>query len=447
MKTKFYFFLLFFITGGLVQAQNSFFGVQNSHRKSMHSVWMNPAEINNLHRKVEINLFSVQAGLSNNVLSFQNVLNDTDNVLNGLFQNANQPANVRTNVEIMGPSVGFKLNKWAFGFTTQSFASAHIIDFDPNLGESLTREQTGTFSNIISINSPYNQRINITGWSELGFTAGLELIELADHSLSVGGTLKLLFPYTYVNIGVDNLNGTLVQNNDEYYLTNTTGTANINYPEIVLDEEALGLSVSPFNFGNLNGIGIDIGANYKWKDENGTKVNAGLSIRNIGSMTFGKDQRNTSYSINIPEGEIFSLDDLDGNLEEIENQLVNSGFFSQNVQSDGIKTNLPTLIAAYGELKVTSKFYVSLYGQQNFGNNNKDNQIINQNLIVITPRLLLGNFEIYSPWVNYEVAGLTGGLGLRVGGFFIGSNSILTGLIADTNQLDVHLGISFGVGK
>jgi hypothetical protein len=35
----------------------------------------------------------------------------------------------------------------------------------------------------------------------------------------------------------------------------------------------------------LNGFAVDLGFNYQLKDTNGYKVNAGVSVKNIGGMT------------------------------------------------------------------------------------------------------------------------------------------------------------------
>src|SRR5690606_32193822 len=55
-------------------AQQSFIGIQNSPRKGMIHAAMNPAELNNLSRNVEVNLFSVGATANNNILSFQDII-------------------------------------------------------------------------------------------------------------------------------------------------------------------------------------------------------------------------------------------------------------------------------------------------------------------------------------------------------------------------------------
>ncbi|EKB50417.1 hypothetical protein [Cecembia lonarensis] len=447
MHQKFIIIVFSLLSSNFLFAQNSFIGIQNSHRKSMHSILMNPAEIGNLGKKVEVNFFSVQGSVSNNILSFQDVINNPDDILDFTFQRANGPVNLRTNVEIVGPSVGFKWKRWGFGITSQSFASGHIIDLDPKLGESISSERLENSFNTFGINSPYNQRINLSGWTELGFTAGLEIFQLAAHSISVGSTFKLLFPYFYTNVGLDRINGTLIQENDEFYLTNTIGSAYFSYSNDLVDNNNLTFSASPFNFSNLNGLGLDLGANYKWQDQNVTKINAGLTIRNIGGMTLGANQTNTTYNVNIPGNERFRLDNLGGNLDDIERQIVESGYFALERQEEGLRAALPTLIAAYGEIRLSKLFYLSLYGQQKFGSTNRDEQLIAQNLLAITPRLMLGNFEIYSPWISYEVAGITGGLGLRFGGLFIGSHSVLTGLISDTKQADIHAGFSWGFGR
>jgi len=63
------------------------------------------------------------------------------------------------------------------------------------------------------------------------------------------------------------------------------------------------LAITPKSlFGGLQGFATDLGVNYQWKDEDKKyKINAGMSIRNIGSMTFS-DNNNTSnsYTLVIP---------------------------------------------------------------------------------------------------------------------------------------------------
>ena len=72
--------------------------------------------------------------------------------------------------------------------------------------------------------------------------------------------------------------------------------------------------------------------------------------------------------------------------------------------------------------------------------NNSNDQITTQNIISITPRVNLGFFEAYSSWSNSEISGLNGGVGFRLGGFYIGSSSVITALINDSKQADFYTG-------
>ncbi|MEO0060189.1 MAG: hypothetical protein RLZZ312_1836, partial [Bacteroidota bacterium] len=53
-------------------------------------------------------------------------------------------------------------------------------------------------------------------------------------------------------------------------------------------------------------------------------------------------------------------------------------------------------------------------------------------------------FEIFTPLGFQEVAGTIAGVGFRVGGFFLGSNSIITALTSDSKQADAYFGLKFG---
>lgn len=439
---------LLFGTGLLAMAQGPFIGIQNSPRKSMISSMMNPAEINNLGKKIEVNFLSFNSSFNNNTITFGDIIEYGGDVADVAFQNANGPVNMRTDVSILGPSIGIKSGKWAFGFSTQAFVKADIVDLDPTLGQSILDIGFNSANSITSISSDYNQRVNAAGWAEMGFLLGREIINTEKHKFSIGATAKLLFPGSYANFGLDRLRAVIVQDEFEVNLTEATGTLNLSYSEEDFDGGSFGLGTNGFNFGKVNGLGFDFGGNYQLKDFEGrSKLNLGLSIRNLGSMTFAEGQVNNTYSMNIPEGEFFSLDQLGSNFEEVEQQLLASGYFTKTTETNGIKTNLPSIISGYAEVKFLKNLYVSAYGQVRTGDDFANETLTAQNLFVITPRLVLGKFEVYSPWSKTEVSGYAGGLGLRFGGFFVGSNSILTGLTVDTKQADFHAGLSWGFGR
>jgi hypothetical protein len=432
---------------GITIAQQNFFGIQNSQRKGMINAMMNPAEINNLSKKVEVSLFSFNLGVGNNVLSVQEILDDTDNLEN-IFEDVDQPVNLRTDISVMGPAVGVRLKNWAFGITSQLKGKVDVIDFNPDLGNSIVKEVNNGENSETIIDIPYNQRINLVGWVELGFMAGTKILETDLHSLSVGANFKLLFPGSYANLGMDQTMATVIDSQDETLLTNAQGRLNLSYDDRWEDDDLFNGPEDLWRNFIPGGLGVDLGVNYMLKKDSKPFLNAGLSVKNLGNMNMGSNQRFRNYEVSIPEDEYFRLDNLEGSLDEIEQQLVASGYFNiENSRSD-LRVSLPQTIAAYLEFTPVKNFQVSLFAQKRINDERANDKLSAADLIVITPRLVLGKFELYSPWMQHQVFNFTGGLGLQYGGFFIGSHSVITGLLkGESKSADVHMGLAWGFGS
>ena len=437
--------LLLFLITLLAQGQQSFIGIQNSPRKGMIQASVNPAEINHLSKNIEVNLFAMGATVGNNVLSFQDLVRQED-ILERVFEKMDRPVNLNAEGHVLGPSVGFSVDKWSFGFISQVFVKADITQLDANLGNALNTDPFFNDHHEVLIRSSSNQKVNVAGWAELGLMAGREIWANEEHVFSGGATVKFLMPGSYVNMGLDHFRGRLIQDQFEFNLSDASGQLNINYPKGLEDWDLDDQVLDQLSLSNITGLALDLGVSHQWKGNGMIKLHSGLSVRNIGGFNLGSRQINNTYNMLIPEGESFRLDLLEGNLEEIEDQLLNSGYFTRTSQKD-FRLGLPTLLSAYTEIELSRIFQVSVFGQFRLYDREGNNQLTTQNVVAITPRLNLGLFEIYSPWANYDISGLAGGLGLRLGGFFVGSQSVLTGLMADTKQVDVHAGFSMGFGK
>lgn len=445
MKNFFLIFCICFITTQ-AYSQQSFIGIQNSPRKGMVHASMNPAELNHLFRKVEFNLFAVGATGGTNILSFQDVIKEED-PLDLAFDRADRPINVSAEVQVLGPSFGFKVNKWSFGFLSQAFVKGNIMDLEEDLGRALN---DGGFQDDyyeIEINSSSNQRVNASGYAQLGLIIGREFWSKGNHLMTAGGSFNFFVPGAYVNMGLDNHQGKYIQNQDEFSLTNASGSLNTSYPENLEDGGFESRMVDRLSFNNISGFGMDLGLTHQWKKNGVAKFSSGFTIKNLGSLNLGEGQINNSYVMDIPEGQSFRLDLLEGDLDEIESQLLSSGYFTKSSQADKLKASLPAMLSVYTDLRVSRVFQISIYGQRRLSGQSNNNLLFVQNVFAVTPRLTLGGFEIYSPWANYEVSGLTGGAGIRLGGFFVGSQSVLTGFFSDTQQIDAHIGLSLGFGK
>ncbi len=428
-------------------AQDHFSGISTSRRIGMLNAGINPAELSNLSSKFETQLFATSINVSNNKVGINDLMN-SNNIEDLIFAD-NKPVNMRIDTEIHGPGFAIRLNKWSFGFATKAFAKLTVIDIDPRLGNALNAE---TIGNVTTISNNYNQRLNGSTWGEVGFSVARNIFENDNHKFNGGATLKLLFPGSYVNFGLDKFNGTIQNVLGDVYMNNTAVNLNITYSGNLANSFNNANDFSQSLFGSLNGFATDLGFNYQWKDEDSYKLNTGLSFRNIGSMTF-KDNNNssTNYLLDIqptpvnPNGMNLNLFENADGIAEVEEILLNNGYLTKTPSNKDFKVKLPTVFSAYADVKVISKLFVTLYTQQKLGDDNQNNQVTTQNVVSITPRFSLKNFELYSPWSANEISGTTGGFGFRFYGFYLGSSSVITALTNDTKQTDFYLGYRLGL--
>lgn len=441
-------FLLLFLT---MNAQDHFSGISTSGRVGLLNVGINPAELSNLTSKYEVNIFSTSINVSNDAIGIDDLSNG-EQVEDVLFQGTGA-VNLRIDAEMYGPGFAMRINKWAFGFSTKGYAKMTLVDIDPKIGDAIKVGNSNSLNTIATINNNYNQRLNGTTWGEMGLSASRNLFENEKNKINAGITLKFLFPGSYINFGIDKFNGTINNTAGIAYLSGANAALNISY------SGNLGENFTQFNdysqsvFGSLNGVAADLGFNYKWKDKDNYKLNVGLAVRNIGGMTF-KDVNNssTNYKLTIPDATLtqpgLNLNQFSdvNSFEEIETIFIASGYLDKTKKtSTDFKVNLPTVFSAYADVKIARDFFVALYTQQKLKSDNSNNQITTQNIISITPRLSLKNYEIYSAWSKSEFSGIVGGLGFRIFGFYIGSNSLLTVITTNSKQADGFIGFSFGL--
>lgn len=435
-------------------SQEHFAGLTNSSRVGILSTSINPAELANMSNKFEVNIIGTSFNVSNNKIGYSDLFSNAD--LGSLLFKGNDPVNMRVDAEIYGLGIAMKYHKWGLAITSKANGKLDIVDVDTKLGDAIINAGLNSAFGSSNISNNYNQRINGTTWGEVGFTLSRNLVDKEKYKINIGATFKLLFPGSYTNLGLDKFQGTITNTAGQVFMNNTTANLNIAY------SGGLASSFSNFNdysqsvFGKLNGFSGDFGFNYQWKDKpeidpkknlNKYKLNLGLAIRNLGTMTFKDDNNHsTNYQLNIqstasnPLGlNLNQFQNVD-NLQQVETILVNQGYLNIVPTKKDFKAKLPTLFSAYADVKIISKLYLSAYIQQKINDNNANDQITAQNSFTLTPRVNLGFFEVFSPLTHNEVSGTNLGIGFRVGGFYLGSGSIVTALINDSKQADFYTG-------
>jgi hypothetical protein len=441
MKTLLITFSL--LVGFVAIAQDNFSGISTSNRVGILNATINPAEFSNLSKKFEINFYGLSFDVSNNKIGFNDLISDTN--LEDLIFKGTESVNMRIDGQILGPSFAMKWKKWGFGITTKANVKFDVVDVDTTLGNAIFNNDLPL--NTTVLNQSENQRLSGTSFGEVGFSASRNVFENDNHRWDVGVTLKFLFPGSYSNFGLSNLNGTITQNASGAFLT-TNQPANLN----VAYSGSLADSFSNFNdytqsvFGGLNGVATDIGVTYQWKDgKEKYKIKGGLSVRNIGSMSFKDDNNyNTNYTFTTqgrPPLNLNLFENVD-NLSDVEAILISNGYLTQTPNKTDFKVNLPTLFTMYADFKIVPKVFITGYLQQKMKNDDSNEQITARNIFSVTPRVNLGFFEAFLPVSTDDISGTNVGFGFRLAGFYLGSNSIITSL-ADGKQANVYTGYRY----
>ncbi|UPT70232.1 MAG: hypothetical protein M0D53_14175 [Flavobacterium sp. JAD_PAG50586_2] len=431
---------LFFGLGAF--AQDQFSGISTSNRVGILNGVINPAEFANLSKKFEINVVGFSFDVSNNKIGISDLNSDN---LEELIFTGNEPVDMRFDGTILGPSFAMKWFKWGFAVTTVAHAKFDMVDVDPTIGNAITNDNL--ILNTTILNNPNNQRLSGTSYGEIGLSAARTVFENEKHQFSAGVTLKILFPGSYSNFGLSQLDGQITQNGAAAFLTtNSPATLNIAYSGNLADSFSNFNDYSKSIFGGLNGFSGDIGVNYQLKAVTGYKLNFGLSIRNIGSMTYKDDNNyNTTYTLNIPTTNPLDLSQFSNvdNLSQVEEILTDEGYLTaQPRNKTDFKVKLPTSLSMYADFKIVPKFYVTAYLQQKLNKDDGNMQITVPNLISLTPRFNIGFFEAYVPLSHDDISGTNVGFGFRLAGFYLGSGSIISTL-ADGKQANIYTGYRY----
>ena len=429
-----------------VTAQDHFSGITTSKRVGILNIGMNPSELANLKSRFEVQLFSSSINISNDKIGFNDIVDG--NNLESLIFKGTEPVNFNVDTEFLGPGFAIKLLKWGFAVTSKGHIKANIVDVSPDLGAALTNNAINAIGGSSIISSPNNQRMNATAWGEIGFSVAHKIYETKKYKINAGITFKLLFPGAYANIGVDKFQGTITNNLGNYVLTNANANMNIAYSGTLGNDFTNTSDYTKSVFGNLQGMATDIGIDYQLLGSGKNyKLKIGAALKNMGSMTFkSASNYSTNYELTIQGSEQLNLNEFqnDNGVKDIEQTLIRNNFLNKTPQNSDFKVQLPTVFNLYADIKIIPKVNITLFTQQKINSNSGNDQITSQNIISATPRFSVGFFEAYLPVAINEISGTTAGFGFRLGGFFLGSNSIITALTSDGKQADFYTGFRFG---
>lgn len=446
-----------------------FTGYRSGNYTGINGVFFNPANIADSRYRFDFNLFSVSGNVGNNQATFSlnNIAEsfDENEISNKIFgQNAGRSSGF-VSADFHGPSFMFNTGKkMAVALTTRVRAMANVTDMNGKLANKITEDFSNDPTLPYTISSDDNMRFNVNGWSEYGLSLARVISDKGKHFFKTGLSLKYLSGAGNAYISIARFNGTLHEDRTriDNYLTNTTGRIETGFG---------GIQISDFEAEQLTqmeskGFGADIGFVYeyrpeheKYRREQGTswqrnmnkyKWKVGIVLLDIGRIKYEKDiQRSGAYNIDITGNERFYLSQL--NNVDIDDY---KGFFNSKPQyftadnantESSYKVSLPSTLQVDVDYHLHRGFYVSLASQLSLINSS--NKPFSSNYysgITLTPRYEGKAIGLYIPLSYNSLTNVNAGASLRLGPLFVGSGSVLTALLGNSKQADVHVGLRFG---
>lgn len=447
------FFLL--ATMSVIKSQ-TFPGYRTGNYTGVNGVVFNPANIADNRFLWDVNVFAINGfvGTNQSGLRFKDITRsfNADSLKSKLLR-GNDHLNSLSYVDVLGPSVMVSLTpKTSLAFTTRSRVFANGSDINGNLASTIL--DGGSTTSGIPFTFDNNMMVHTTGWTEIGASVGQVLTSKGSQNFFKAGiTLKYIAGTADSYLSTNGLSGT-VNGSGNTYLTATTGSISLNTTAANFND----YKFKDFFKFNGHGMGGDIGFVYEWRPSadysmyvsdrfaNKYKLKIAASLLDVGRINFNRSgNQSANYTVNIPPGETFALNQFaDKSLKEYKTVLDESPYFTGTSTSNSYKVNLPTTVHAEIDYMIINGFALNAAGQ--FTTNQKGTlSLYYYNAYSLTPRWENSMFSVELPLSYNELTQFNAGVAFRAGPFFIGSGSVLSALVHDSKQADLHLGFHFGM--
>ena len=437
--------ILFSVTA---DAQHNY-GIATSNWSGINSLYLNPANIADSRERFTISLFSITAGVDNNLGSIGNsgLINSLANGNTKFnYSNNNQFSLLAPFAEVRGPGFVISINhKHSIALTTGIRGINQFNNFNQSLYRMIADPSYTTGSDIDLTSNKFNYTAHL--WSEVGLSYGGVVYDQGHNEIKVGVTLRYLGGIGYVGLKGNNLDAHFKSGNDSFYASNS----DIEYASNVLSTRSAitnGFSnhsiLSEF-FGSKagHGMGGDIGVVYDYiPDPERRKYNMdgkkgvvdgsadrymfriSASVVDIGAITYNSS--NNSNATISGNGYLTGqgLKDNVSNFDDFRHYAVRQGFHADTAHAD-TRVYMPTTLLLSADYHAYKPFYVNLAYAGNLANRqNFGNSYYSQ--VTLTPRFDTRLFSFGLP-IGYSMLSnsVKLGIGVRASGFFIGSDDML----------------------
>jgi len=432
-------------------------GVATSNWSTVNSMYLNPANIAGSNEKVTISIFSLNAGLDNNLGSISTVGGVSNNIKDGNTNIFNYSSSssafsmLAPVVDVRGPGAIVSINnKHSIAITTGIRGFNQLNNFDRSLYNTINDPSSVSTGNVDLTSKNFNYTAQL--WTEVGISYGVVLLDQGESELRAGATLRYLGGIGYLGLKGNNLDAHYRAGVDSFYVSKSDMQFASN---IVSTNDAINNGLSNNNllsefFGKKNGMGMgaDLGVVYDYKPEaegyahsgrNNYKVRISAAVTDLGSIKYKSD---VNFNANVTGNGYLTgqgLADNVRNFDDFRAYAKRQGFTADTSRA-ATKLYMPTALHLSADYNISNNFFVNalyignLVNRQNFGNSY-------YNQVTITPRYDKRAYTVALP-ITYSMLtnGLKMGIGLRYSGFFVGSDDMLALFAKNQYGFNLYVG-------
>ncbi|GAA4464205.1 DUF5723 family protein [Nemorincola caseinilytica] len=448
-------------------------GIATGNWAGTSSLYLDPAGIAGSRQRTVIDVLALNAFVENDLGTINNrtlfsQLNSRELLkVNDVFKfNGRSQVNLMLPyAEVRGPGFLWSIDhKNTIGITTRLRGANQFTGVNEKIYRTVLDPTYATTNGDYTTTSR-NFKWNAATWGEIGFSYARVLVDEGENFLSLGGTVRYLAAAAYVSMQGNNVNATYYAAQDSLRISNANIEFSSNvahsYRRVDATTEA-NSSPSMFSryFGKQGGSGIggDIGFHYEFRpnpeqylyepiDSRGKKrikdhsavqykLRISAAVTDIGSMRFANGVNRKAVATG--NGYIIGskVGDNVNNYRNFTSYARQQGFDVDTMRQDAVYY-LPTTMVLGIDYKIWRNFYINGTSLINVaGKERTGNYFYDQ--VTVTPRFDKDILSIAIP-ITYNIysESFKAGLGLRVGGFFIGGDDLL-GLISN-NQYGVNI--------
>ena len=355
-----------------------------------------------------------------------------------------------TNLQLDLLNVMFHINpKIAIGFGAKIRSITNIDNIDPKLAYLAEQElEDEAFWNT-QINEELIN-VNHMTWAEYGFNYSQIIKEEGEHFLKAGANLKYLAGYAAAYMFSNNFRYDLYNDDTTQFLSGDFGYG---YSESIgeladenIDQSGMFGTPKP----SARGFGLDLGVVYEWRpeykdykydmdgemnlwarDQNKYKVRVGLSLTDLGGMSFKKGGLSRDFSVQTSN--LFDLntfetaDDLvgvDGIIDSLIGQSTAAGNTEWTAGEKDVESSFfmrtPSAFSFQVDYHIWKSFYVNATGIFNIISRNRDAKVRVPNQFSVTPSFDFAWLGVHLPISMNSYSGFKAGVATRLGPLTMG---------------------------